>query len=286
MNAQCDGGGNRDMARWRAHEQPLSPFFDASVGKNGGGWIPCGVCSVELDGRAWAICPRRLLTFGSGSLSSVQRAIAERIVNLAGFTSGETVNVWSEITLRDNSAGVNYRLDYVLQGEDGRPCIVEVMTASTSGGNKAQGTDIQSAFCNAVLFAEGNRPNKGSSPGVNIRQVWARMASQLIVKSQIANAWDGLTVWVIQDQLANYMNTRTGLRLDELESPSWERGEVNVLSANINDASDLRLYSGPIHSKSGEPCWDELLDTPAIPGRAALDKKLKPESVIAQLKLR
>ena len=42
---QCDGGGNRDMARWPATEQPLAPFFDPSVGKKNG-FIPCGVCSV------------------------------------------------------------------------------------------------------------------------------------------------------------------------------------------------------------------------------------------------
>ena len=34
---QCDGGGNRDMARWPAKQQPLAPLFDPSVGS----YIPC-----------------------------------------------------------------------------------------------------------------------------------------------------------------------------------------------------------------------------------------------------
>lgn len=31
---KCDGGGNRDMARWPAQKQPLALFFDLSVGSH------------------------------------------------------------------------------------------------------------------------------------------------------------------------------------------------------------------------------------------------------------
>ena len=279
---QCDGGGNRDMARWPARDQPLAPFFDAAVGKNSGGWIPCGICSVLVDERPWAICPRRLLTLGSDTPSPQQDPLVTRVFQLAGFTSGERVRVWSEVSLRDKGGNVNYRLDYVLFGEDDRPVVVEVMTASTSGGNKSKGTDIQSAFCNAVLFAEGNRPDIGGAPGVNIRQVWARMASQLIVKSQIFNEWGGRTIWVVQDLLANYMNAKTGLRLQELFSPDWQTGEVNVLSANLDNPDDLRLYSGPVQSTSGEACWAELLNTPSIPEVEILQRKLSAESMVSE----
>ena len=136
-NRLCDGGGNRDMMRWPADRQPLAPFFSSAVGTHGDGFIPCGVCSVRLSQTNWAVCPRRLLSFDSSAPSQQQRLLWNRVLQLAGFGYGDTVRVWSEISLRD-STGLNYRLDYVLRAEDRPPVIVEVMTASTSGGNKSK----------------------------------------------------------------------------------------------------------------------------------------------------
>lgn len=187
----CDGGGNRDMTRWPAEKQPLAPFFEAVVGQEGGGFIPCGVCSIGMTNNTWAVCPRRLLTFDAVTPSEQQRPLRDMVLKLAGFRKGDVIRVWSEISLRDRT-GFNYRLDYVLRGDsDEPPVIVEIMTASTSGGNKRLQTDMQSAFCNAVLYANGVLPELGKSPGVNARQVWARMASQMIVKSEVANRWGG-----------------------------------------------------------------------------------------------
>ena len=195
------------------------------------------------------------------------------------------MRVWSEITISFKTADekLKYRLDYVLKTDDAPPVIVEIMTASTSGGNKNERTDIQNAFCDAVLYAEGNLPERGKSPGVNIRQVWARMASQMVVKSQIANAWGGLTIWVVQDALMNYIRSNTGLRLDELHSSEWQTGEVNVVSGSIDDPDDVRLYSGPITSQHGEACWAELLNTPTVPTVDILDEKLHAKDVIAEI---
>lgn len=61
----------------------------------------------------------------------------------------------------------------------GKLNIIEIMTSSTSGGNKDKGTTIQQSFIEAI------KGNNHESPGINYRQVWARMVSQLIVKSQI-----------------------------------------------------------------------------------------------------
>lgn len=61
----------------------------------------------------------------------------------------------------------------------GPPLVIEVMTSSTSGGNKAKSTTIQQAFKKAI------RREQHQAPGINYRQIWARMVSQLIVKSQI-----------------------------------------------------------------------------------------------------
>ena len=283
MGKLCDGGGNRDMVRWPATEQPLAPLFDPSVGEAGGGFIPCGVCSVRLAALDWAVCPRRLLTLESGFSSDSQRPLAERVLRLAGFRDGDRVRVWSEVTLSDRETNVDYRLDYVLRKEDRPPVIVEIMTASTSGGNKRKRTDMQAAFCDAVLYANGLQTERGGSPGVNVRQVWARMASQMIVKSEIANGWGGCAIWVVQDSLLSYMRTNTGLRLDELRSPNWQLGEVNVVSANINNPNDLELYAGPIRSRHGEACWTELLSAPDIPRMDRLTDRLTDDAVVTTL---
>lgn len=279
---QCDGGGNRDMARWPAQDQPLAPFFDPSVGERDN-HIPCGICSILLGDKSWAVCSRRLLTFDATEPSAQQKVLLERVLNLAGFASGDTVRIWSEVPLNDKANSLNYRLDYVLCAEGRSPVIVEIMTASTSGGNRKKRTDIQSAFCDAVLYAEGNIPKLRDSPGVNIRQVWARMASQMIVKSQIANEWGGCAIWVVQDALMDYIGLNTGLRLHDLHSPEWKIGEVNVVSANTHDPDDIRLYAGPIRSRNGEACWTELLNTPATPSFDALDGKLDDDRMVAEL---
>ena len=277
----CDGGGNRDMMRWPSENQPLAPLFVQSVGKEGGGFIPCGVCSVDIGDKVWAVCPRRLLTLDAPLPSPQQRTLRNRVLRLAGFRDGDAVCVWSEVSLRHSS--VNYRLDYVLRGDGKPPVIVEIMTASTSGGNKRARTDMQSAFCDAVLYANGLLPDRRSSPGVNTRQVWARMASQMIVKSEIANRWGGSTIWVVQDSLMDYIGEQTGLRIDALRSSEWETQEVNVIAANIDVPSDLTLYAGPIHARSpGEACWTELLSAPAVPPVDVLTDKLTDHNVSAR----
>lgn len=280
----CDGGGNRDMLRWPASEQPLAPFFDAAVGAQTGGFIPCGVCSVQIAHRNWAVCPRRLISFEASEPSEAQRPLWDRVLQLSGFKAGDTVQVWSEISLRD-ATGLNYRLDYVLRANERPPIIVEVMTASTSGGHRRQRTDMRSAFCDAVLYANGLLSERRPSPGVNARQVWARMASQLVVKSEVANAWGGRAIWVVQDTLMEYIGKQTGLRLDELHSPDWKTGEVNVVAASIDDPTDIRLYSGPIHSQDGEACWTELLSTPSVPKMESLTNRLTDDRAIATLRL-
>ena len=131
----CNGGGNRDMARWPTGEQPLAPFFHASVGKAGD--ISCGVCSVKTDRGAWAICPHRLLSF-IGSPSVREGALFWRVVALGGFVSGDVVRVWSEITLSSRREGINCRLDYILRSAQRPPIVVDIMTASTSGGNQLE----------------------------------------------------------------------------------------------------------------------------------------------------
>lgn len=131
----------------------------------------------------------------------------------------------------------------------GNVTIIEIMTSSTSGGDKKKRTQIAMAFEDAVI-----RGLDHEGPGINYRQVWARMVSQLIVKSEVALAWNGKALWVIQDVLSNYISESTALNLNKYLSN--ESGEVNILSCgygNIADKkpaileiSDTKLFAGPI----------------------------------------
>ena len=128
--------------------------------------------------------------------------------------------------------------------------IIEVMTSSTSGGDKKKRTQIAMAFEDAILHGINH-----NAPGINYRQVWARMVSQLIVKSQVALSWNSHTIWLVQDVLADYISKSTALALPDYLSEILN--EVNILSIgygdtindkneNILELKETKLYSGPI----------------------------------------
>ena len=289
--AICDGGGNRDMARVPATDPALGPFFNRDVGRATGGHLPCGVCSVRLprENVVWAICPRRLLALGAGGVAEDQAELANKVFAIAGFEPGEEISVWTEVTLMEvgpEGGRFNYRLDYVLRSTKpgAAPIVVEVMTCSTSGGNRSRGTDIQGAFRRAVVFAHTPVTDPVEAPGVNVRQVWARMASQMIAKSEAANSWGGRTIWVVQDRLVDYIRTNTALPLDALNAPEWTPGEVNMLVSNLT--GPVALYSGPIRAAGGSrACWLELLGSPHIPTLESITRKLDQKVPIATFRV-
>jgi hypothetical protein len=165
---------------------------------------------------------------------------------------------------------------YVEEYPDGIPLIIEVMTSSTSGGNKAKGTTIQNSFRQAIMGQEQ------AAPGINYRQIWARMVSQLIVKSQIGKAWGGQTVWILQDALANYISTTTDLNLRKLISQALK--EVNILTLRYQrDHKDGpgtvplevdNLYAGQIPPIHGDTDFNKLLQAASIPPKPVLEAKL------------
>ncbi len=95
------------------------------------------------------------------------------------------------------------------------PYILEVMTASTSGSNTAKGTNIASAFQDVIL----GLPHEG--PGINKRQVWGRMATQLFAKTALAEKWGGKTIWVVQDQLLNNIERTTKMTLQSSQQAKF-----------------------------------------------------------------
>lgn len=174
----------------------------------------------------------------------------------------------------------------------GAPVIVEVMTSSTSGGSKRKRSCIPQAFEDSML----GRPHL--APGINYRQVWARMASQLIVKSQAAMAWNGRAIWVLQDLLADYISTGTALDLHKHIAEHTD--EVNILAFSYADKyrkaeksqvvslGSAVLYAGPIRSHDEaepRPCFQDIVLASVCPPRnvliAALCKKRIANQVIA-----
>lgn len=133
--------------------------------------------------------------------------------------------------------------------------IIEIMTSSTSGGDKNKRTQISMAFEDAIV-----NPFSHNGPGINYRQVWARMVSQLIVKSQVGIAWGGRTIWLLQDLLANYISSTTALDLSRYIAAHPD--EVNILSFGYGESIDKKptpitpldqstFYAGPISEKNG-----------------------------------
>lgn len=160
--------------------------------------------------------------------------VAQNIAEKNGFTLAKRGEFWIE----------DFPADPVV--------IVEVMTSSTSGGDKKKRTQIGMAFEDAVLNG-GNH----NGPGINYRQVWARMVSQLIVKSQVGMAWNGKTIWLIQDVLANYISSTTALNLaaylsecaDEVNILAFGYGDIDSLTGSngILSLQDSNFYADPIN---------------------------------------
>lgn len=164
--------------------------------------------------------------------------------------------------------GEYYVEDYPL----GTPGIIEIMTSSTSGGNKNKRTTIPMAFADAILGYE----NK--APGINYRQVWARMASQLIVKSEFGLGWGGKTIWVIQDTLAGYISATTALNLKSFHAN--QTSEVNIISFSygssfeeshgILELDDAELYAGeispiPKNAPDYKPSFQDIIRSSICP---------------------
>lgn len=136
-------------------------------------------------------------------------------------------------------------------------CILEVMTASTSGSNTSKGTDIKSVYKKML----NDEPY--DCPGINKRQVWGRMATQLFAKSALAEHWGAKTYWVVQDKLLNNIALTTKLRLGSSQSSqslinfielSYSKTDLSVM----NVSNHFNIDAG-IDFKGDGTCADILL---------------------------
>lgn len=174
----------------------------------------------------------------------------------------------------------------------GIPSVIEIMTSSTSGGNKNKRSTIPMAFEDAML----GKPHL--APGINYRQVWARMASQLIAKSEIALGWGGKTIWVVQDVLVDYISKTTALNVRQFLAE--HTNEVNLLSFSYDaayqnpqgviDLPKAELFAGPITAlpqgdAKPKPSFQDIIRSPVMPPlshlRSLLSKRKPVNQVVA-----
>jgi hypothetical protein len=161
----------------------------------------------------------------------------------------------------------------------GIPSIIEIMTCSTSGSDKNKRSTIPNAVEDALL------KNDHTAPGINFRQVWARMVSQLIVKSEVALHWGGKAVWIVQDVLVDYICSSTALDIRRFLAE--RTNEVNMLSLAYGDrANETKgvielsfsgLYAGPIAPTAAagtRPSFSDMVRTPLKPALPRLTKLL------------
>lgn len=193
---------------------------------------------------------------------------------------------WKQATRTLTKSGYVVGRDFVDAFPVGVPSVIEIMTSSTSGGNKKKRSTIPCAFEDAMLGREHQ------APGINYRQVWARMISQLVVKSEFAIGWGGRTIWILQDKLLNYIGSTTALMLNQFvaEHPS----EVNMLAftypdtyqspQGVIDLTKAQLYAGPIshlsQDTSREHTIQDIIRAPFIPTKEDLLKQLRNRAPI------
>ena len=117
------------------------------------------------------------------------------------------------------------------------PFILEVMTASTSGSNTARGTDIRGAFRNAILG------DAHEAPGINKRQVWGRMVTQLFAKTALASFWNGKSVWIVQDELLRNIELTT--RLKTVTTTAHATNNINLVVMHYEPLASRQPHNTP-----------------------------------------
>lgn len=319
MNAPCDGGGNRYLSMVQLDSAPreVQDYFPTRSTVHAG---VCSI-QPHPSTAPWIVCPRRLLHLGADTryqavmhrhlLDLAAFPPDQRVgvwpevkvvyhdpddVGSFDYTFDYVLMPLTDVALEDYAARfsiteaelraklkrLGYRdsnqngVTYVHDVPWGSPFIIEVMTSSTSGGNTTKRTTIPLAFQDAIM----GYPHQ--APGINKRQVWARMASQLIVKSEVALAWGGRTVWVVQDTLIEYIAATTALNVhhfaatqpDEVTLLAYGYHPQDWQATTLVELTAGAVYAGPIQSGTGEPSFQDIIRARMLPPVSVLLDKL------------
>lgn len=285
LESTCDGGGNRYLSILNLRKHPeLSKHFPdletvqvgvCSITIKNKHWIVCPRRLLALSSSNLSNLQKKIRTELIG-YSGLESGVIYRVWS-------EVKMKVSTIKTDKESKSFDYTFDYIIAGNQRRKLIevssiigkserickriakengytlawregeiwiddfpsgpvviVEIMTSSTSGGNKSRRTQIGMAFEDAIISGDDH-----NGPGINYRQVWARMVSQLIVKSQVGLAWGEKTIWVLQDVLTDYIMETTGLNLSNYLNTVSD--EVNILAFGYGKSPFPNKKSGVIH---------------------------------------
>lgn len=163
------------------------------------------------------------------------------------------------------------------------PYVIEVMTASTSGSEKRRRTNISAAFEDAIL------KDDHEGPGINKRQVWGRMATQLFAKSALAQKWGGKTLWVVQEEFLKEIELTTQLQIED--SQTGGSSTVNFAwleykddSRELESINAKSIQSGLSYTRS-KTCADILLSQFPPPKAELLNGILRRGALAARLNL-
>ncbi len=205
-----------------------------------------------------------LMPVGKADERQIEQATCKRWAEIFPFLEKEGYAI-------SRQDGKYYVDDFPL----GAPLVIEIMTSSTSGGNKAKRTTVPMAFEDAIL----GKPHE--APGINYRQVWARMVSQLIVKSEVGLAWGGRTFWIVQDLLVDYISKSTALdirqflteKTDEINMVTLSYGNAFKAPTGMMELNEGCLYAGPISPPGSDrsmPSFQNIVRAPVCPPRELL----------------
>jgi hypothetical protein len=224
-NTKCDVSANRNrVATLDLDYKGIRADANAITAVYGNEPLPLGICSCwttrqnETIAKPWILCPKRLLT-----LEPPRPLIPREVRNIIEIKKGARVGVWSELKLRLNDDEGNkffeYTFDYLLMQIDeagepvGVPYILEIMTSSTRGGGLSE--HMADVLLGRKQRHLGSVVDSVYTP--NYRQVFGRMVSQFVAKSEIAEAWGGKAIWVFQDVLLDYIEQTTAFDSKKLK---------------------------------------------------------------------
>ena len=157
----------------------------------------------------------------------------------------------------------------------GPPFALEIMTASTRGGGLTE-------HLWDVLRCRPQRPLLGvvDSPYTpNYRQVFGRMLSQFFVKCETLATWGGRTMWLIQDELLEYIEESTDFKRSDFEG---KQGPGTFIVYTMRDYEQryaleyVTTICGPTRpmTDSSQPFMTDMVGAGYVPPLSALEAML------------
>lgn len=246
--SKCDVSANRgDRAYLDLKHAGVSPEDrEAMIERHGDEVKPFGICSLstqrhhEKIHRPWIVCPKRLL-----DLKQEYPGVPPELRALIDIKPGTLVRCWNEVKFRyrdpESQSFFEYTFDYLIMPIEqtptgtviaGPPFIVEIMTSSTRGGG------LTEHMVDVLMQREQRKLSTivKSAYTPNYRQVFARMLAQIVAKSEIAEAWGGQTIWMLQDVLVEYIEQTTDFEPAEFEG--GQEGNVAMIQYTMQDRVD------------------------------------------------